>query len=233
MTGVFVAALIVMVAVFVVGMTVIAKKLTAEQVGVQQFQASLAKDLPPDVQADMKPRQLGLVTSVAIAVVVLSIFVAGLTTTAKPTDVVFYVFGLVAVTVFASWTAVNARTWLDRRNPGEVLVDLSPYPLAGAVRRSSWLMCVAIVPVVFVCISKVFTGDPRAGDGLFLAAFAALLLLSLLTSLMYSDRVWLAEHGLYFGGRLYPWGGFERIAWTDDGRAFALEGGDGGCNGAG
>jgi hypothetical protein len=39
---------------------------------------------------------------------------------------------------------------------------------------------------------------------------------------MYSDRVWLAERGLYFGGRLYPWGGFERVAWSDDGRAFAL-----------
>ena len=46
--------------------------------------------------------------------------------------------------------------------------------------------------------------------------------LALLTNLMYSDRVWLAERGLYFGGRLYPWDGFERVAWTDDGRAFAL-----------
>ena len=48
------------------------------------------------------------------------------------------------------------------------------------------------------------------------------MLLLLLTNLMYSDRVWLAERGLYFGGRLYAWDGFERVAWTDDGRAFAL-----------
>jgi len=44
----------------------------------------------------------------------------------------------------------------------------------------------------------------------------------LLTNLTYSDRVWLANRGLYFSGSLYPWAGFERVAWTDDGRAFAL-----------
>jgi hypothetical protein len=34
------------------------------------------------------------------------------------------------------------------------------------------------------------------------------------------DRVWLAKRGLYLGGGLYFRDGFERVAWTDDGRAF-------------
>jgi hypothetical protein len=123
----------------------------------------------------------------------------------------------------ATWSASIARTLLGRRNPGEVLVDLSPYPLAGAVRRSSWLVWVACTPMLFVVfMGFAFSGSQTAGDRLFLAFWAAYVPLALLTNLMYSDRVWLAERGLYFGGRLYPWDGFERVAWTDDGRAFAL-----------
>jgi hypothetical protein len=62
----------------------------------------------------------------------------------------------------------------------------------------------------------------RDGRLLLLAVEVAITLLTLLTYLMYSDLVWLADRGLYFGGRLYSWYGFERVAWTDDGRAFAL-----------
>jgi hypothetical protein len=44
-------------------------------------------------------------------------------------------------------------------------------------------------------------------------------------AVVYSDRVWLAERGLYVGGRLYHSDGFERVAWTDDGRAVAIRSG--------
>jgi hypothetical protein len=62
----------------------------------------------------------------------------------------------------------------------------------------------------------------RDGRLLLLAVQMAFTLLTLLAYLMYSDRVWLAERGIDFGRRLYSWDGFERVAWTDYGRAFAL-----------
>jgi hypothetical protein len=223
MVAVFVVAVIVMLAVVGASAFVIARKSSGEQATVQQFQASLAKNLPPDVQADMKPRRLGLVTSMAISVVVLPIFVAGLIATGKARAMIFVGLWLVLVVGCATWSASIARTLLGRRNPGEVLVDLSPYPLAGAVRRSSRLVWVACTPMLFVVfMGFAFSGSQTAGDRLFLAFWAAYVPLALLTNLMYSDRVWLAERGLYFGGRLYPWDDFERVAWTDDGRAFAL-----------
>jgi len=218
MVAVFVVAMIVIVAVFVVAMIALGRlsaKWAAEQ---PNFEASLAKNLPPDVQAGMKPIQPGLVTSVAITVVVLPIVLAGLTATGKERAVLFVGFGLVWAVACAVWTASIARTWLDPRNPGEVLVDLSPYPLAGAVRRSSWLVWVSCAPMFFFAVISFKTADNRP-FGVFWVAFVPL---ALLTNLMYSDRVWLAERGLYFGGRLYPWDDFERVAWTDDGRAFAL-----------
>src|SRR5271166_1756134 len=87
MVAVFVIAMVVMVAVFVVALIAMGRlsaKWAAEQ---RKFEASLVKNLPPDVQADMKPIQPGLVTSVAITVVVLPIIVAaivaGFTATGK------------------------------------------------------------------------------------------------------------------------------------------------------
>jgi hypothetical protein len=223
MVAVFVVAGVLMVAAFVVALVVIGRKARAEQARIQQFQASLAKNLPPDVQADMKPGPLGPVTSVAILVVVLPIVVAGMITTGKPSEVLKVGAGLVGAIGCAAWTASIATTLLGRRNPGEVLADLSPYPLAGAVRRSSWLVWVRLAPMLFFAFTGfAFTGFQTAGDRLFWAFWVAFVLLFLLTNVMYSDRVWLAEHGLYFGGRLYPWSGFERVAWTYDGRAFAL-----------
>jgi hypothetical protein len=222
-TAVLVLAMIVMVALFVValiGLGRLSAKWAAEQ---PSFEASLAKNLPPDLQANMKPIQPGLVTSVAITVVALPIIVAGLTATGKARAALFVGFGLVGAVACAVWTASIARTWLNRRYPGEVLVDLSPYPLAGAVRRSSWLVGVACAPMLlFAFIKFALVGFQTPGDWLFGAFWVAFVPLALLTNLMYSDRVWLAERGLYFGGRLYPWDGFERFAWTDDGRAFAL-----------
>ena len=218
-----VVALVVMVIVAVValiGMGLLFGKLSGVQASIEQFNASLVKHLPPEVQADMKSGQFGRVTSVAIAVVVLPVLVAGLITTGKAHEVFFVRFGgILLAVVSAVWTASIARNWLERRNPGEVLADLSPYPLAGAVRRRSWLgwwvmvACGLILPIL----------QPASeGYSLFLAFWVAFVLLGLLTNLMYLDRVWLAERGLYFHGRLYPWDGFERVAWTDDGRAFAL-----------
>jgi len=223
MTAVLVVAMIVMVAVFVVAMIALGRLSAMWAAEQPNFEASLAKNLPPDAQADMKPSQPGLVTSVAITVVVLPIIVAGLTATGKARAALFVGFGLVGVVACAVWTASIARTWLDRRCPGEVLVDLSPYALADAVRRSSWLVWVAGAPILsFAFINFAFVGFQTPGDWLFLAFWVAFLSLTLLTNLMYSDRVWLTERGLYFGGKLYPWDDFERVAWTDGGRAFAL-----------
>jgi hypothetical protein len=222
MVAVFVVAAIVMFAVFVVAMIVIGKKWSGEQATVQQFKASLAKKMPPDVQADMEPRQLGLVSAVAIVVVVLPIFVAFFTATRKARAMLLIGAWLVMAVACAAWAASIARTWLERRYPVEMLVDLSPYPLAGAVRRNSWLGWVATVPMVLAFIPVAFTGFQTARDRLFVADLAAISLLTLLTCLMYSDRVWIAKRGLYFGGSLYPWDGFERVAWADDGRACAL-----------
>ena len=73
MTAVHFVAMIVMSVGFVVATIVIGKKSSAGQASIQQFQASLVKHLPPDVQADMKPRQLGPVIFVAILVVVATI----------------------------------------------------------------------------------------------------------------------------------------------------------------
>jgi hypothetical protein len=224
MAAVFVVALIVLFAVFVVAIAVLAKKSRGDQASIQQFQASLVKNLPQDVQADMKPGQHWRVTSVAIAVVVLPFVVYGFITTGNSRGLVFVGYGLGAVGC-AVWTAALARTWLDRRNPGKVLVDLSPYPLAGVVRRSSWLGWLTSAGIIFFAfIGFSFTGFQTAGDRLLLAVWVAIVLLNLLTNLMYSDRVWLANRGLYLGGRLYTWDGFESVARTDDGRALAFRG---------
>jgi hypothetical protein len=131
----------------------------------------------------------------------------------------FGLVGLVGLVACAAWYATIARTWIGGRNPGEVLADLSPSRPAPPGRRSSWLKSVAFAQAMAFGI--VFQAV-RDGHLLFLAIQVAIALLTLLTYLMYSDRVWLAERGLYFGGRLYSWYGFERVAWTDDGRAFAL-----------
>ncbi len=193
---------------------------SAAQASVEQVEARLVKHLPPDVQAEMKPRQPWLVISVVIAdVVVLPIIGAGLISAGKPDALLIVGFGLVGLVACASWYAAIVRIWIGRRNPGEVLADLSPSRPAPPDRRSSWLKSVAFAQAMAFGI--VFQAV-RDGHLLFLAIQVAIALLTLLTYLMYSDRVWLAERGLYFGGRLYSWDGFERVAWTDDGRAFVL-----------
>jgi hypothetical protein len=115
MTTVLVVAMIVIVAEFVIAMIALGKlsaKWAAEQ---PNFEASLAKNLPPDVQTDMNPIQPGLVTSVAITVVVLPIAVAGLSATGQARAALFAGFGLVGAVACVTWTASIARTWLDRR----------------------------------------------------------------------------------------------------------------------
>ena len=97
MDAVFVVAVIVMVAVFVVALIALGRLSAKWATEQPNFEASLAKNLPPDVQADMKPRRLGLVTSVAISVVVLSIFVAGLIATGKARAMISVGFWLVLV----------------------------------------------------------------------------------------------------------------------------------------
>jgi hypothetical protein len=143
--------------------------------------------------------------------------VVGLVATGKGRELFFVGFGLVGAVGVAAWAASIANIWLNRRNPGGILVDLSPHPLAGAVRRSSWLV---MAPCALLLLSEFQT--VVEGHVLFPAVMVALGLLMVLTILMYSDRVWIAERGLYLGGRLYPWFVFERVAWTDDGRAFAI-----------
>jgi len=107
--------MIAMVALFGASAIVIGRKARGEQARVQQFQASLARSLPPEVQADMKPRPLGLVTSVAILVVVLPIAVAGMITTGKPSEVLKAGTGLVGALGCAAWTGwipgLAYRTW--------------------------------------------------------------------------------------------------------------------------
>jgi len=193
------------------------------RVKVRQGQASLAKILPPDVQADMKPKLLNLVSVLAFAAVVfLMVRVDLLTRTRLGTDIFVVGCGLVATVALAARTAWIARTRLDRGYLGEVLVDLSPYPLAGAIRRRFWLLFVMYFPVLFALIGFKLTGFQGAGGWLFLAVWVAIALLILWTYLEYVDRIWLAERGLCFGGRLYPWDSFERVVWTDDGRVVAL-----------
>jgi hypothetical protein len=175
-------AIIVMVAVFVVALIAMGGlfgKSFAEQANIQQFQASLVKRLPPDVQADMKSGQLGIVISLAIALIVLPSIVAGLIATGKARGLVFVGYGLGAVAC-AVWTAALARIWLDRRNPGEVLADFSPHPLAGAVRRSFWVLALILSTNVFLTAFE--------GHLLFLAVQVSFVLLILLANLMYSDR---------------------------------------------
>jgi hypothetical protein len=222
MTAVLFVACIVMFAVFVFALIALGRLSAMWAAEQPKFAASLVKNLPPDVQADVKPIQPGLVASVAITVV-LPIILAGLIATGRARAALFVAFGLVWAVAGAAWTASIVKIWLDRRYLGELLVDLSPYPLAGAVRRSYWLVWVAVAPMFFFAvIGFAVNGFKTAGDWLFGAFWGAFVPLALLTNLMYSDRVWLAQSGLCFGGRLYPWDGFERVAWTDDGRAFAL-----------
>jgi hypothetical protein len=197
------------------------KKLSGDRASVQQFQASLAKHLPQDVQAEMmKIAQLGRVAGVAMIAVAYAILIImfGVMETVRGTDVLITrMCRALMVVLFAAWTVSIARSWLNRRNPGEVLADLSPNLLAVAVRRGPGRL-LAMVPFLF----GAFMGFLWTGDWWVRASFPAGMLLVSLTKLMYSDRVWLAKRGLYLGGRLYPWDGLERIAWTDDDRAFAL-----------
>ncbi len=198
---------------------------SAAQASVEPVEARLVKHLPPDVQAEMKPRQPWLVISVVIAdVVVLPIIGAGLISAGKPDALLIVGFGLVGLVACAAWTAAITRTWIGRRNPGKVLADLTPSRPAPPGRRSSWLKSVAFAQAMAfgIVFQAVRDGHTTTYNLLFLAIQVAIALLTLLTYLMYSDRVWIAERGLYFGGRLYSWYGFERVAWTDDGRAFAL-----------
>ncbi len=196
------------------------------RVKFRQGKASLAKNLPPDVQAEMKPNLLNLMTVLAFAVVVfLMIKVDLVTGTRLGTDLLVVGFGLVATVVLAARIAWIARARLDRGYLGEVRGDLSPYSLAGAIRLRAWalsLLSVVYFLGIFALISLHLTGFQRTGGWLFLAVWTAVALLISGTYVKYVDRIWLAERGLCFGVRLYPWDGFERVAWSKDGRAVAL-----------
>jgi hypothetical protein len=188
-----------------------------------QGRASLAKKLPPDVQVDMKPKLLHLMTALAIAAVFFGgVRVDLVTHTRTGTHILFVGCVLVATVAVAAQTAWIARSRLDRGYLGEVLVDLSPYPLAGAIGLRLGLLFAMFVMALFGMIDISLTGLPRAVGWLFLAVWSAIALLLLWTYFKYVDRIWLAERGLCFGGKFYPWEWFERVAWSDDGRVFAL-----------
>ena len=137
-------------------------------------------------------------------------------------DVFIVGAGLVATVVLAARSAWIAADRLRRRQVGEVLVDLGPRPLAGTMRLSLCLFFVIYSAGVFAVAGSFFTGPQRAGGWAFLAVWAAIAVIILWAYLKDLDRIWLAGSGLWFGDRLYPWENFERFAWADDGRAFAL-----------
>jgi hypothetical protein len=193
------------------------------RVRVRRGQASLAKILPPDVQADMKPKLLHLVTVLTFAAVIFLMIKVDLCTTSRMgTEMILVAGGLIVTVASAARTSWMTRTRLDRGYLGEVLVDLSPYPLAGAIRLRFGLLFVMYFLALFGMIGISFAGFQRAGGLLFLTVWAAIALLILWMYLKYVDRIWLTERGLCFGGRFYPWDGFERVAWADNGEAFAL-----------
>ena len=193
---------------------------SAAQASVEPVEARLVKHLPPDVQAEMKPRQPWLVISVVIAdVVVLPIIGAGLISDRGARCFVDRGFRARRVSRVRGVDRRDRKNLDRRKEPGRSAGRPQPESAGPPGRRSSWLKSVAFAQAMAFGI--VFQAV-RDGHLLFLAIQVDIALLTLLTYLMYSDRVWLAERGLYFGGRLYSWDGFERVAWTDDGRAFAL-----------
>ena len=103
-----------------------------------------------------------------------------------------------------------------------MLMDLGPHPLAGAMRLRLGLLYVIYFAGVFALAGRYLTVPQRAGAWVLPAVWAAVALAILLAYLKDADRIWLAESGLWFGDRLYPWENFERVAWAHDGQAFAL-----------
>jgi len=217
----YIAALIAIIATFTVLLSLGARfygKSFAEQGNNQQFQARLIKRLPPDVQTDINSGQLRRVIALAVAIIVLPSIAAILLATVKPLSELFVAYMLLVAVAGAVWFAVLAKTWLDRRNPGAALADLSPHPVAGAVRRSAWLNIAAVA----LCFSVAVFPIKGVGQWLFLAVGVAVLLVMVMANLMSNDRVWLTANGLYVCGGFYQRDRLERLAWTDDGSAFAL-----------
>jgi hypothetical protein len=130
--------------------------------------------------------------------------------------------GLFATVALAARSAWIARMRLDRRYLGEVLADLSPNPLAGGLRLRSGLLSVMYFLGICVLIGGWFTGLQRTVSLLLLAVWAVIGLVILWSYLKHVSHIWLAERGLCFGGKLYPWGVVERVAWSYDGQGFAL-----------
>ena len=185
--------------------------------------ASLVKELPPAVRADMKPGLLNLVCVLASAAVIyLTVGVDRMNRTHARTDALLVVCGLVFPAMLAVRTAWLARTQVDRRFLGDVLLDLSPFSHAGASRLTLGLTVLIFVFCCFTIIGFNLTGYEKTVGWLLLAIWAAITVPILWTCLKHLDRVWLAERGLCFGGAFYPWGTFERVAWSDDTRVFAL-----------
>jgi len=185
--------------------------------------ASLAKQLPPAVRADMKPGLLHLVCVLAWAAVMYLTFGADrMNRTHVRTGAFLVVCGLVFPVVLAMRTAWVARTQVDGRFLGDMVLDLSPYSLAGAIRLMFGLVAVMYFFCCFAMIGFGLTGYQKAVGWLLLAIWAAIAGPILWTHLKHLDRVWLAERGLCFGGALYPWETFERVAWSDDAHVFAL-----------
>ena len=118
-------------------------------------------------------------------------------------------------------TAWVAKTQVDGRFLGDVLLDLSPFSLAGAIRLMFGVMAVMYFFSCFAMIGLP-TGYQKTAGWLLLAIWAAITVPILWTYLKHVDRVWIAERGLCFGGALHPWGTFERVAWSEDARVFAL-----------
>jgi len=186
--------------------------------------ASLAKQLPPAVRADMKPGRLNLVCVLALAAVLyFTIGADRMNRTHVRTGALLVVCGLVFPVGLAVRAAWVAKTQADGRFLGDVLLDLSPFSLAGAIRLTFGLAAVMYFFCCFALIGFDLTRYQKTVGWLLLAIWAAITVpIILWTYLKHVDRVWLAERGLCLGGALYPSGTFERVAWSDDARVFAL-----------
>jgi hypothetical protein len=185
--------------------------------------ANLTKQLPPAVRAEMKPGLLNAGYMLALAVVIYLTFGADrMNRTHVRTGAVLAVCGVFIPMVLAVRTSWIARARADRRFLGEILLDLSPFSLAGAIRPFYGLAAVSYFFGCFAMIGFGLTGYQRIAGWLLLAIWAAITVPILLTYLKNVDRVWFAERGLCVGGALYPWVTFERVAWSDDARVFAL-----------
>jgi hypothetical protein len=188
------------------------RKMRPEFAKTRQFCAELRENLPPEVRAE-EPAQLGTTIGAVIAAVFgIMISIRSI----RPP----YASAELGIIIFLACAAVLVVMWIKRSRVGDVLVDLSPLPLPAFQRKNIWIFA---LPVLSLALLDVTLGSHRQWtDWLLPACYISCALAMLMGTLMQSDRVWIARPGLYIAGWLYVWERVEGVAWSDDGRAFAL-----------